>query len=386
MAARGRALVASGAPKYNDVKKCDSLKASRSGIYGAPELACRGTEERERYSHMKSLRFRVLVIAAWAATMGIASSQTPPSTVDGYIGAAKIAAGTDWAGTFLRLCIPAPAGPQGAGTPAGGAAARGAPRRPPAKDTWYAEPAKVADNLYFLGTKIHSAWAIVGNQGTIVIEALFDYAAKDEILDGLAKLGLDKSKVKYVILSHAHADHDGGAKLLQDEIPGVHLIYGAEDWDAVDKSTNHAGGKPKHDVVGTDGMKVSVGDASVQIVTTPGHTPGTLSYLFEVRDNGKPLRIAYIGGTAIPFNASAAYYDGYIASSKKMAKAAADFGATALMSNHSEFDDALFRAHSAANRHPGEANPFDVGTDGVTRYFSVVQDCATAAKLRAIGQ
>jgi len=40
MAARGRALVASGAPKYNDVKKCDSLKASRSGIYGAPELAC----------------------------------------------------------------------------------------------------------------------------------------------------------------------------------------------------------------------------------------------------------------------------------------------------------------------------------------------------------
>jgi metallo-beta-lactamase class B len=334
---------------------------------------------------MKSLRFRVLVIAAWAATVGIASSQTPPSTIDGYIGAAKIAAGTDWAGTFLRLCIPPPAGPQGAGA-AGGANALGAPRRPPAKETWYAEPAKVADNLYFLGTKIHSAWAIVGNQGIIVIEALFDYAAKDEILDGLAKLGLDKSKVKYVILSHAHADHDGGAKLLQDEMPGVHLIYGAEDWEAVDKSTNHAGGKPKHDVVGTDGIKVSVGDASVQIVTTPGHTPGTLSYLFEARDNGKPLRIAYVGGTAIPFNASAAYYDGYIASSKKMAKAAADFSATVLMSNHSEFDDALLKSHSAANRHPGEANPFDVGTDGVARYFSVVQDCATAAKIRAIGQ
>jgi len=94
---------------------------------------------------------------------------------------------------------------------------------------------QVADNLYFLGTKIHSAWAIVGSQGIIVIEALFDYAAKDEILGGLKKLGLDSSKVKYVILSHAHADHDGGAKLLQDEIPGVHLIYGAEDWEAVDK-------------------------------------------------------------------------------------------------------------------------------------------------------
>jgi metallo-beta-lactamase class B len=330
---------------------------------------------------MKSLIISTVAATALLATMGIALAQAPPTAVDRYLGAAKMAAGTDWAGTFLRLCVPVPAGLEAAAAPAAGAT-----RRPPPKETWYAVPAKVADNLYFVGTKIHSSWAIVGNQGIIIIEALYDYAAKDEILDGLKKLGLDKNKVKYVILSHAHADHDGGAKLLQDEIPGVHLIYGAEDWEAVDKSTNHAGGKPKHDMVGTDGMKVSVGDASVQIVTMPGHTPGTLSYLFEVRDNGKPLRVAYLGGTAIPFNASATYYDGYIASSKKMAKAAADYGATALMSNHSEFDDAFLKAHSAANRQTGEANPFDVGADGVARYFSVVQNCVAATKIRATGQ
>src|SRR4029077_10809721 len=243
------------------------------------------------------------------ATMGIALAQAPATAVERYLGAAKMAAGTDWAGTFLRLCVPVPAGLQAAAAPVAGA-----PRLPPPRETWYAGPAKVADNLYFLGTKIHSAWAIVGNQGIIIIEALYDYAAKDEILDGLKKVGLDPKNVKYVILSHAHGDHDGGAVLLQDSIPGVHMIYGAEDWDAVDKRPS---GKAKHDIVGTDGMKVSVGDASVQIVTMPVHTPGTLSYLFEVRDNGKPLRVAYVGGTAIPFNGSAAYYDGYIASSKK---------------------------------------------------------------------
>ena len=330
---------------------------------------------------MGSLNLRKLA-AASVAIAGIASAQTSAPTVDGYLGMAKAAAGTDWAGTFVRLCVPPPP-PQAAG-PAGGG--RGGARRVPDKDTWYAEPAKVADNLYFLGTKVHSSWAIVGNQGIILIEALFDYAAQDEILGGLKKLGLDQSKVKYVILSHAHADHDGGAKLLQDSIPGVHLIYGAEDWDAVDKSTNHAGGKPKRDLVGDDGMNVSVGDASVRIVTMPGHTPGTLSYLFEVRDHGKPLRIAYVGGTAIPFNSNAAFYDGYMASSKKVAKAAADFGATALLSNHSEFDDAYFKSHSAQDRRPGEANPFDVGANGVARYFAVVQDCAAAAKLRAGGE
>jgi metallo-beta-lactamase class B len=332
---------------------------------------------------MKSL---VTAGTALLVTVGIASAQAPSPTVDSYIATAKTAAGTEWAGTFLRLCIPPSASPQATGGQAGagrGAGGRGAAPRTPAKETWYAEPAKVADNLYFLGTKIHSAWAIVGSQGIIVIEALFDYAARDEILDGLKKVSLDPKNVKYVILSHAHGDHDGGAVLLQDSIPGVHLIYGAEDWEAVDKRTT---GKAKHDLVGTDGMKVSVGDASVQIVTTPGHTPGTLSYLFEVRDNGKPLRIAYIGGTAIPFNGTAAYYDGYIVSTKKMAKAAADYGATALMSNHSEFDDAYFKAHAAANRKPGESNPFDVGTDGVARYFNVVEACTDAAKIRAAGQ
>src|SRR6185503_5393789 len=217
-----------------------------------------------------------------------------------------------WSGTYLRLCIP----PAAAAAAAGGAGRGGGPPGPPARDAWYAEPAKVADNFYFIGTRIHSAWAIVGSEGIIVIEALFDYAAQDEIIGGLKKLGLDPRRVKYIILSHAHGDHDGGAKLLQDAIPDVRLIYGAEDWESVEKSENRAGGKPKHDMVGADGLKVSVGDASVQIVTMPGHTPGTLSYVFEVRDNGKPLRVAYVGGTAIPFNGTAEFYDRYIASSQ----------------------------------------------------------------------
>ena len=130
------------------------------------------------------------------AALGIASAQTAAQSLDGYLGAAKAAAGTDWAGTFLRLCIPPPPGPPGGRGPAAQGAGRGSGRGTPARESWYAEPAKVADNLYFLGTRIHSAWAIAGSEGIIVIEALFDYAAKEEILDGLKKVGLDPRKVK----------------------------------------------------------------------------------------------------------------------------------------------------------------------------------------------
>jgi metallo-beta-lactamase class B len=316
---------------------------------------------------------------AVTAGMGFASAQTS-QTVDGLVSAAKNAAGLEWPGTFLRLCIaPPPAAGRGRGT----AAANAAPPGPPARTAWYAEPAKVADNFYFIGTKIHNAWALVGSEGIVVFEALFDYAAPDEIADGMRKLGLDVNKVRYVVISHAHGDHDGGARFLQDKMSGARIVYGGPDWDAVDKSTNRPGGKPKRDMVGTDGQKLSVGDASVQIVTTPGHTAGTLSFLFEIKDNGKPLRVAYVGGTAIPFDATAAYYDGYIASVKKMAKAAADFGASVLLSNHTEFDNGYYKSHTAANRKPGDANPFDVGTAAVARYFTVVETCVTAAKLRS---
>jgi metallo-beta-lactamase class B len=313
---------------------------------------------------------------------GLALAQTPTS-VDGLVSAAKLSAGLEWPGTFLRLCVvPPPAGGRGRGNPP----ANAKPAGPPTRSLWYAEPAKVADNFYFIGTKVHNAWALVGSDGIIVFEALFDYAAPDEIADGMRKLGLDASRVKYVVISHAHGDHDGGAAFLQEKMTTARLVYGGPDWDAVDKATNRPGGKPKRDLVGDDGMKLSVGDASVQVVTTPGHTAGTLSFLFEVKDNGKPLRVAYVGGTAIPFDGAPAYYDGYIASVRKMAKAAADFGATVLLSNHTEFDNGFYKSHAAANRKPGEANPFDVGAAAVGRYFTLVDQCTTAAKLRAAGK
>ncbi|MEO5922336.1 MAG: MBL fold metallo-hydrolase [Bryobacteraceae bacterium] len=334
---------------------------------------------------MKS--YKSSILAAALLTTGLnALGQTPARSVDSYLSTAKAAAGTDWTGTFARLCIPPPPAPARGGAGQAAAAPPGG-RGAPARDTWYAEPMRVADNLYFLGTKGYTSWAIVGSEGIILIEAIFDYAVKDEIIDGMKKLGLDPNKIKYVVLSHAHGDHDGGAKYLQDNIKGVRLVYGLEDWDLVEQQgASRMGGQAKKDMVGDDGMVITVGDASVKVLTMPGHTAGTLSYLFEVRDNGKPMRVAYVGGTAIPFNGTGEYYDRYIASSQKVAKAAAAYGATTLLSNHTEFDNAYFKAHVAAARKGGEANPFDLGATGVANYFKVVEDCATAARIRATGK
>ena len=87
---------------------------------------------------------------------------------------------------------------------------------PPDRSTWYAEPVKVFDNLYFLGQSEYAVWAITTSQGIIVLDTIFDYSVEDEVVGGMKKLGLDPANIKYAIVSHAHPDHDGGARFLQE--------------------------------------------------------------------------------------------------------------------------------------------------------------------------
>jgi metallo-beta-lactamase class B len=146
-----------------------------------------------------------------------------------------------------------------------------------------------------------------------------------------------------------------------------------------------AGGVPARDiVVGPDGMKLTLGDTAINIVSTPGHTPGTLSYVFPVKDGGRTVMVAYSGGTLTgAFGTNGARWDEYIASQKRIAKAAAETGASVLISNHSEYDDAYTKARLVGvKREVGEDNPFIVGPEGVQRYFTVMTECATASKLR----
>ena len=171
---------------------------------------------------------------------------------------------------------------------------------------------------------------------------------------------------------------------MQDRF-GAHVVMGAPDWDSIIKSNNMPGGVPKKDIVATDGQKLTLGDTTVTIITTPGHTPGTLSLIFPVKDHGKTLIAAYVGGTAFNFPRDPAHFDTYISSSEKFAKATKAAGATVFLTNHSEFDSAYLKGRALASRKPGEASPFEVGSAVIQHYFTVTGECAKAAKMRLKG-
>jgi metallo-beta-lactamase class B len=332
----------------------------------------------------------VMLVAASLA------AQAPASAIDAHVNAAKTAAGLDYRATFVNLCFaganPGLANPA-AGRTGGGArgpargqgAGRGAATTPD-RATWYASPYKVFDNLYWLGTRQHSSWALRTSEGLIIIDTNFAWATEPEIITGLTTLGLDPRQIKYVIISHAHGDHDQGAAELQKRY-GAKVVMGAPDWEStLQRPSTAAGGVPTRDVVvGSDGRKLTLGDTTIEIVSTPGHTPGTLSYVFPVKDQGRTVMVAYSGGTLTgAFGSDASRWDQYIDSQKRIAKAAADAGATVVLSNHSEYDNAYTKARLvSAKREVGEEHPFVVGAAGVQRYFTVMMECATASKLRA---
>jgi metallo-beta-lactamase class B len=202
------------------------------------------------------------------------------------------------------------------------------------------------------------------------------------IVGGLKKLGLDPAAVKYVIISHGHPGEVGGAKLMQDRF-GSRIVMGEGDWEMIEQSVNRfPNGKPKRDIVAMDGQQVTLGGRTVTLVLMPGHTPGTVSMIFQVKDNGTPLTVAFSGGTEFNFVNDVPHFDTYINSARKFAAAAAAAGATILMTNQSEFDGAVSKIKMLAARRSGEPHPFEVGRAAVQRYFKVFDECAQVARLK----
>src|SRR5262245_57944638 len=124
----------------------------------------------------RSMRVLVAIAVALFVAAPFAGQTTAQDTADAHVAAAKAAAGNDQP-ALLTLCNP-PAPP--AAAPARGAAARGAaPQGPPPRSQWAAEPVKVFDNLYYVGEKDYSSWAVTTSAGIIIVDAIFDYSVAD---------------------------------------------------------------------------------------------------------------------------------------------------------------------------------------------------------------
>ena len=139
-----------------------------------------------------------------------------------HMAAAMALAGSDLVDKAEALC--SAAGPRRA------ALVRRAAGLPPVED-YVLDPTRVFENLYYIGFNDVGAWVIDTSEGLILVDTLNSPdEARDVLVPGLEKLGLDPTQIKYIVIGHGHNDHVGGASYLQQTY-GARILISELDWD-----------------------------------------------------------------------------------------------------------------------------------------------------------
>ncbi|HUY34156.1 MAG TPA: FG-GAP-like repeat-containing protein [Pirellulales bacterium] len=179
-------------------------------------------------------------------------------------------------------------------------------------------PVTVAPGVYQLGAMFPSAVYVVETSAGLVLVDAGSTEGHGALLRQMSELGLDPSRVRAVLLTHAHGDHSLGAMPLKRRSGAT--IYAGRD----DAPVLRAGGPyeaifskfemPSHEIHATEvdveltgGEMLDFGDTRMEVLATPGHTPGSVCYVL----NRGGLRI-FFGGDTVMSGLELGTYSAYL--------------------------------------------------------------------------
>ena len=167
-------------------------------------------------------------------------------------------------------------------------------------------PTKIFGNLYFVGTEPASSHLVDTGEGLILLDTGY-FESLYEVIDNVYRLGFDPREIRYILLTHGHIDHLGGARALR-ALSGAKIALGAEDREYANGTLDLTYAKElgmvyneafEPDILLSDGDTITLGNTRIRAVATPGHTPGAMSYFFNVSDGEREYVAALHGGMGI---------------------------------------------------------------------------------------
>ena len=164
-------------------------------------------------------------------------------------------------------------------------------------------PFRLADNLYYVGTKGLASYLITSPRGHILINSDLE-SNVPQIEASVEKLGFAFREIRILLISHAHWDHDAGSALVK-RMTGAQYMVMDGDVSVVESGgrTDFQYGNPAKndyppanvDRVLHDRDTVSLGGNVLIARLTPGHTKGCTTWTLKARDNGRTYDVAIVG-------------------------------------------------------------------------------------------
>jgi hydroxyacylglutathione hydrolase len=135
---------------------------------------------------------------------------------------------------------------------------------------------KVVNGIYAVKDDFVNLYVIRAGEGFVVIDGAND---AENVRTELKKLDIDPAKVRAVFLTHTDNDHVAAVKLF----PSAKVFIGKNEEQMVNGTAVrmfvfHNSLERAYEPI-EDGQVVTVGDAKIRAIATPGHTPGSTSYL-----------------------------------------------------------------------------------------------------------
>jgi metallo-beta-lactamase class B len=284
-----------------------------------------------------------------------------------HVAAARTIAGRDLQTEFANTC--SSTGPQRA------ALARQDAGLPPLKD-YTVEPTKIFDNVWFMGMASQGAFVITTSQGLILIDTLnTTEEARDILVPGMQKVGLDPAQIKYIVLSHGHpgqTDHTGGANYLQRTYH-PRVMMAKEDWDATLPAQRPERPLATRDMDITHGQKLTLGDTTLTFTIVYGHTPGSLGIFMPVKWHGEPHVVWLHGGGLQHPNR-----DSLNRLESVLTDYALKMNTENILNAHPGIYQDTLADMDTIRKNPQGPNPLLLGKDRAARYWKMMDECATA--------
>lgn len=242
--------------------------------------------------------------------------------------------------------------------------------------SWFTH-AQIFDNLLCVANPSTASFVLKTSDGLIVIDAIYPKVEMfNAIVGAIEDIGWDPNDIKKFVITHGHFDHCGCGKWLVEKYHPETYLSKIDDefWASTpffpDKPDTWKDFNIDHYV--EDGDEITLGDTTIKVLFTPGHTPGGLSFIFPVYDNGVQHMAGMWGGTNPP--AQIHNIVKYLASVDHFTEETMKAHCDVAICNHPEFDDGYGKMEYSRNRKAHMPNAYVMGEEAFQKFNSIFRN------------